>query len=81
MSSFLQQKFDQTETHLLEAYRQEPTMPRYLMGLATYYIKFEKPIEAKKYVDALIEIDPKNQGNQALLRQVQGMLAAQKAEN
>lgn len=74
MSSFLQQRFNLTEKHLLEAFRQEPEMPRYLMGLATYYIKFENPKEALKYIQPLIKIDPRNQGYQGLLNQAQDMI-------
>ncbi len=76
MSSFLQQRFDDTEKHLLEAYRQQPSMPRYLMGLATYYLRFEQPQEALKYIQPLIEMDSRNQGYQGLLKQAQAMAAA-----
>lgn len=75
MSSYLQQRFEQAESHLLEAYRQEPKMPRYLMGLATYYIQFQKPKEALKYIRPLIEIDPQNQGYHLLLKQAREMIA------
>ena len=74
MSSYLQQRFELTEKHLLEAHQQEPQLPRYLMGLATYYIQFEKPVEALKYIKPLVKSDPRNQGYQSLLTKAQSMI-------
>jgi tetratricopeptide (TPR) repeat protein len=74
MSSYLQQRFDLTEKHLLEAYRQEPETPRYLLGLATFYIQFDKPKDALNYIRPLIELDPQNQGYQSLLKKAQSMI-------
>ena len=74
MSSYLQQRFEQAEKHLLEAYHQQPTTPQYLMGLATYYVQFDKPREALKYIRPLIETDSQNQGYQSLLEKAQSMM-------
>lgn len=79
MSSYLQQKFDLTEKHLLEAHGQQPEMPRYLLGLATYYIQFEDPVKALIYIDELMKIDPRNQGYQSLLKNARLMMPADNA--
>jgi tetratricopeptide (TPR) repeat protein len=77
MSCYLQQKFPAAETHLLEAYRQQPEIPRYIMGLATYYVQFGNPQEALIYIRLLLEIDSTNQGYRALFSKAKSMLDAQ----
>ncbi|MDG1872441.1 MAG: multiheme c-type cytochrome [Mariniblastus sp.] len=66
MSCFIQQDRAGTERHLLEAYRQQPEMPIYLMGLAVYYVDVENGTEALKYINSLLKIDPRNSGYQSL---------------
>jgi len=77
MSCYLQQKFPEAEKHLLEAYRQQPEMDRYMMGLATYYVQFGNPKEALVYIRLLLEIDPNNQGYRALFSKAKAMLDAE----
>ena len=77
MSCYLQQKFPEAEKHLLEAYRQQPEMARYMMGLATYYVQFGNPKEALIYIRLLLEIDSTNQGYRALFSKAKAMLDAQ----
>jgi Flp pilus assembly protein TadD len=63
------------EKHLLEAYQQQPTFPRYQMGLATYYLDVEQDAEAAmKYIKSLVELDPAHPGYQALMDKANGML-------
>jgi predicted Zn-dependent protease len=77
MSCYLQQKFPEAEIHLLEAYRQQPEITRYMMGLATFYVQFGKPKEALIYIRLLLEIDSTNQGYQALFSKAKSMMDAQ----
>lgn len=77
MSCYLQQKFPEAEKHLLEAYRQQPELARYLMGLATYYVQFGNPKEALVYIRLLLEIDSNNQGYRALFAKAKAMLDAE----
>ena len=75
MSSFIQRDMKSAEKHLLEAYQQQPTFPRYQMGLATYYLDVEQDAEAAmKYIKSLVELDPAHPGYQALMDKANGML-------
>jgi tetratricopeptide (TPR) repeat protein len=73
MSSYLQGEMEAAEKHLLEAHRQQPDMPTYLLGLAAYYIQVGKPKEALKYIEPLVKLDPRHPGYQSLLDQAQSM--------
>lgn len=73
MSSYLQQDLPAVEKHLLEAHRQQPEMAMYLIGLATYYISVEKPVEALKYIQPLVKMDPRHRGYQSLLEQARAL--------
>ncbi len=73
MSSYVQGDLAATEKHLLEAHRQLPDNPMYLMGLATYYVHVKNANEAGKYVEQLIKQDPRHPGYRALAEQVQSM--------
>lgn len=79
MSSYTQGDLAATEKHLLEAYRQEPATPTYLLGLATYYVEVREPEKALPLVNALLEQDPGNLGYQSLLAAVREMQAGQSA--
>ena len=70
MSSYVQRDLPATEKHLLEALRQQPNEPTYLLGLATYYIHIEKPEVALGYVQTLLKQDPQHPGYRALLEQI-----------
>lgn len=74
MSSYLQQDLKSTEKHLLEAHRQQPEAPVYLMGLATYYIQFGDAEKALKYIGPLIKLDPRHPGYNSLLKKAKSML-------
>lgn len=73
MSSYIQRDLAATEKHLLEAHRQQPEIPTYLLGLATYYIQAQNPKEALKYIQPLVKIDPRHPGYQSLLEQARDM--------
>ena len=75
MSCYLQQDFDGTEKHLLEAAGQRPDDPVYLLGLATFYHQFEQPQKAIEYINALLLQDPQNPGYRQLKTEILARLS------
>ncbi|MFK7769812.1 MAG: tetratricopeptide repeat protein [Mariniblastus sp.] len=81
MSSYIQRDLRSAETHLLEAHRQQPGNPRYLMGLAAFYLEVRDGAEALNYINPLIKLDPQHPGYQALLNSARSIQEQNAAEN
>lgn len=75
MSSYLQGDRQATEQYLLKAHTQRPDLPLYTMGLATYYLEIQKPVEAMKYIQILRKTDSNHEGYRALQEKAQQMIA------
>ena len=62
LSCYLQQKYDLTEKHMLIAHRQAPEVPRYLLGLATFYRERQQYDKAVEHVQKLLKLDSEHPG-------------------
>ncbi len=74
MSSYIQRDLENAERNLLEAYRQEPGIERYVVGLAAFYQEVNKPEQAAKYVAELLQIDPGNESYKLMAEQIRDRL-------
>ncbi len=72
-SSYLQRDLDATEKHMLEAYRQRPDITEYQLFLATFYVQMQQPQQAQKFVNMLLESDPRNPGYLSLQQAIRAM--------
>ena len=75
MSSYTQNDLASAEKHLLEANRQQPDNPQYLMGISAYYLHVRDAAKAMKYIKPLLELDPAHPGYQALLNSAKSIAA------
>lgn len=69
MSSYIQGDLPAVEKHLLEAHRQQPEVPIYLMGLVTYYKHVKDWEKSLEYTKLLLKIDSQNMEYQLLYKE------------